>query len=106
MNIFDNEEAAKDAIFRALAHEHRRIILEYLAEQPEEEVDCTDVVDHLSLNDTTEADYEALDIQCHHVHFPKLDKSGLIKLDVDEDTIHIVRRETIEKLADLIDVLE
>ena len=106
MNLFDNEEAVKDAIFRALAHEHRRIILEYLVEQPEEEVDCTDVVDNLSLHDISEADYEALDIHCHHAHFPKLDESGLIKHDVDKDTIHIVRREMIEKLAYLIDELE
>lgn len=106
MNLCDNEESARDAIFEALTHEHRRMIFAYLAEQPEVDVDCTEVVDYLSLHDTSESDHETLDIQCHHVHFPKLDEAGLITHDVERNTVHIEQREVIENLVDLIEELE
>ena len=106
MNLCDNEEPSTDAVLRALSHEHRRIIFGYLAKQPEKDVDCGDVVEYLSLHEPSDADFETLEIQCHHVHFPKLDESGVIKHDVDGNTIHIEHRMMMEKITNLIKELE
>lgn len=106
MNVCDNEETAKDVIFETLANEHRRMILEYLAEHPKQDFDCESVVEYLSDHDTSGTDFETLDIQCHHSHFPKLDEAGLITHDVQARTIHLERSRTIEKLVEIVEELE
>ena len=106
MNPGENEESAIDAIFETLSHEHRRIILEFLSKQLERDVDCADVVQYLSHHDTSGTDYETLDIQCHHSHFPKLEEAGLISHDVQRRTIHSKRSGTIEDLVELMEKLE
>lgn len=92
-----------DAVFEALAHENRRLILEYLATQPERNVDCDDLVTYLSREGRADADFETLDLLCHHSHFPRLAELGLITHDVGNRTVRPVDEETIEKLVDLVE---
>lgn len=102
----DENGLSKDAVFDALSNEHRRMILEYLAEQPEKDFECEGVVEYLSDQETSGRDYETIDIVCHHSHFPKLEEAGLITHDVQARTIHLERSGMIKKLVEMLEEFE
>ena len=95
-----------DALFRALADEHRRSILGYLADHRGKSVDCDEVVEYLSRQETADIDQDSLELYCYHTHFPKLDQSGLLEHDAGERTLRILRESLIERVSEIADEVE
>ena len=99
-------DVSVDALFGALADEHRRSILSYLADHPGKTVDCDEVVEYLSRQEAADVDHDSLELYCHHTHFPKLDQSGLVEHDAEERTLRILRESMLETVTEIADELE
>lgn len=95
-----------NSLFEALTDGHRRAMLVFLGDTPEEEVASEEVVEFIHQHGSAGSDLETLDLLCHHSHFPKLDEAGLVSHDAENKTITILRKDTIAQLRDIINELE
>ncbi|WP_198662194.1 helix-turn-helix transcriptional regulator [Halorussus litoreus] len=71
---------AVDALFEALADEHRRCVLAYLDDCDTGVAAFGDLVDHVAAEVET-ASAEAVEVRLHHAHLPKLEDGGLVEFD-------------------------
>lgn len=96
-----------DAILDVLSHHHRRTLLRWLQEQPNQCADVQDVITQLVEQErertgkTPNSDY--IQITLYHVHQPKLSETELITYDDKEEEFRYHQNDQLEKWLELID---
>lgn len=93
----------REQIFEILSNERRRLVLKYLRQHNEEQIDFRDLVDQVAAweNDTILGDVNTDDRKCvytalRQTHLPKLDQFGVVEYDHQRGAIE--PKETIENV--------
>ena len=78
-----------DAVFTILSDEQRRHFLYYLVDEAGGEARVTDVADYLRTVESaaTAEDSDAILVDLHHRHLPKMEAAGLVDYDGEEETV-------------------
>lgn len=70
-----------DRLFEALQHECRRELLLHLCEDANGTTDLEEAIEHLTDRIDEQLPPDLLELQCYHLHLPKLDEIGLVSYD-------------------------
>lgn len=110
-----NEGAANgpalDALFDALGHRHRRLVLAHLREEPRASIDALArrVVSEergTPPEDVPPPDRRGVVVGLHHAHLPKLEDVGLIEYEGDGgDVTRSKRSDRVDALLDAAECL-
>lgn len=99
-----------DAILDILAHHRRRILLEYLWEQPGNDASFKEVTEHILLKvgqkQETKPNHNDIQIELQHQHLPKMEDTGVIEYDIRSQTIRYHENERLEIAYERIHDLE
>ncbi|WP_227377952.1 DUF7344 domain-containing protein [Haladaptatus halobius] len=94
----DNGTLPPTAVFELLAHDRRRYILQYLS-QKVGAVSLSELTEQIAIweDKPTYDQYERILTGLHHQQLPKLGDAGIIRYDVDAETITLL--ETVDQLT-------
>ncbi len=86
-----------DAAFEVLAHRHRRTVLRYLVES-DGPATLDQLTEMIVAESGARADRDAVRLQLHHVHLPKLRRAEVVAYDDPDGPISSVGNERVERL--------
>lgn len=89
-----------DALLSLLAHHHRRALLEFLVEAPNNTAALDDCVGYLIQQEEARVDerpaYDEVEAVLHHVHLPKLGNAGILEYDARSQQLRYWGHEQLE----------
>lgn len=91
-------EMSVDQAFDLVASVHRRQVLRYLLEEPDQPVYLEELITHIDQKS------DVSDTALAHQHLPKLDDAGVIEYDHRSGAVRPT--ETVEDLKPLLDTVE
>lgn len=93
-----------DAMLDILANPHRRYMIEYLREQPDETAAFEDVTKYIIARvgqlQGRQPNHDDVQVNIQHHHIPKMSDAGILEFDVRSQTIRYRPNEPIEELYD------
>ncbi len=102
----NNPDLFVDAILDVLSHEHRREILQWIRDQPEQTADEQELVAHLIDYEEERNDKlphpDHLKASLHHVHQPKLDNLDILTYAEGEQEFAYQEHPVLEEWLDMI----
>ena len=92
------DDPTHDALFRAMAEPHRRVVCRYLSARDEGVADFDDLVEHVVRRERARDDVEPEDVEpgdrrrqveirLYHVHLPMLSDAGVVEFDARSGTV-------------------
>lgn len=95
------ESTDPDGVFRALADERRRLVVQYLSDDPDGVASCREVADYVAAR-RSECPEDVL-IALRHAALPMLEARGLVRYDPERGAIEYRGDGLVEEVLDAVD---
>lgn len=82
----NDHESPIDTTLRALADEHRRLVIQYLMEAPEGTASFDELKEHITTHSSGEDTPRDVAIRLHHVNLPLLADADVVEYDARSET--------------------
>lgn len=99
MTISSRPDAASvDSILRALADQHCRLVVRYLADSHETAVSFREISQFVAANAATDPSPHDVRIHLSHAVLPRLDETNIVEYDLEAETVRYRRRPVVESV--------
>lgn len=89
-----------DSIYAALADHSRRLLVRYFQDTVENTASRRQLAEYVSERRSSPQDAEAIAVQLHHVHLPKLMETGIVEYEVQTGVVHYTPHPAVETHLD------
>ncbi|GAA0679234.1 ArsR family transcriptional regulator [Natronoarchaeum mannanilyticum] len=96
-------DIATDEIYATLADQNRRLILRYLQDAMGNAASRHQLAEHISERSSGPQNAEAVAIQLHHIHLPKLMDAGIVEYEAQAGSVQYTPLPTVETHLDYVD---